>query len=263
MDGLDKLTLQRPILRGAAGTPGKASPYDKRGIVTRNDWRAFSDADFQRKFYAELDKTVQQIEMNIEGDLRKEPRWAVFLIERLAGKLYDAMDTMNPNKPTSGDIASFEANSPRSQAKRKEQEIERLKTISYLDLIASLHTTRNPELHYVWEHFPPNLQEFDRRPADVATLVNAYYAEKNDDVFRFNIIMILNHKREQNFSTEETRRITQCFVDALGDNSGLVRAEASWQSSMIGDQINDPAVEQLILKGRQEEQEALRKEFRQ
>lgn len=259
LEGLSHLSLQRPILRGAVGTPRKEWPFDKRGIVTRNDWRTFSDADFQQRFYAELDKTIQQIEAKLANDLRKEPRWAVFLIERLAGRLYDAMDTVNPNRPGPADIASFEANSPRSQAIRKEQEIERLKTVSYPDLIESLHASRNPNLHYVWKDFPLNLQELGRRPADVAALVSAYYAEKNDEVFRFNIIMILNHKRTQPFSAEETKLITQCFVDALSDSSSMVRAEASWQASMFGEQINNPAVKQLILKGRQEEQEALLK----
>jgi len=265
VEGLKQLSLQRPILRGDAGAPSKEWPFDSRGIVTRNDWREFSDPDFQRKFYVELDKTVQEIETNIVGDLLKEPRWAVFLVERLAGKMYDVMDTQNPNKPTSVDIANFEEDSPRSQAIRREQEIERLKTIPYLDLIASLYTSRNPNLHYGWKQFPLNLQEIDRRPADVAALVNAYYADKNygsnDEIFRFNVIMILNRKRTQSFSAEETKLISRCFVDALRDSSSMVRAEASWQASMVGDQINDPEIKQLIRKGRQEEQDALRKRF--
>jgi len=160
-------------------------------------------------------------------------------------------------------LASLEANSPRSQAIRKEQEIQRLKTLSYPELIASLRTSRNPKLHYVWEHFPLNLQELDRRPAEVAALVNAFYAEKNDELFRFNIIMILNRKRTQHFSAEEAGLIARCFVDALGDNSSMVRIEAAWQPSMVGDEINDPAIKQLIEKGRLEEQETLRREFGQ
>lgn len=265
VEGLHRLSLQRPILRGEAGIPSKAWPFDSRGIVTRVDWRPFSDPNFQQKFYSELDKTVQEIETSIADDLLKEPRWAVFLVERLAGKMYDAMDTQNPEKPTAVDIANFEKNSPRSQAIRKEQEIERLKTISYLDLIKSLYTLRNSNLYYGWKQFPLNLQEIDRRPADVAALVNAYYADKNyepnDEIFRFNIIMILNRKRTQSFSAEEKRLISRCYVDALRDSSSMVRVEASWQASMIGDQINDPEIKQLIRTGHQEGQEALRKEF--
>jgi len=98
--GLSQLSLERPILRGKAGVPWKDWPYDSRGIVSRNDWRKFSDPHFQRKFYDELDRTVQEIEANIAADLRKEPRWAVFLVERLGRKLYDAMDTANSNRPT-------------------------------------------------------------------------------------------------------------------------------------------------------------------
>jgi hypothetical protein len=259
VEGLRQLSLQRPILKGEAGAPVKAWPYDKRGVVTRNDWRPFSDANFQKKFYAELDQAMQQIEMNIADDLRKEPRWAVFLIERIGYKLYDAMNTENSGKPTSAEIETLEANSPRAQAIRKEQEIERFKTASYRDLIESLHTSRNLELHYSWDRFPLNLQELKRRPSDIAALVAAYYAEKNDDVFRFNIIMILNNKSRDGFSPEEASLIAQCFVDALSDSSSLVRAEASWQDYMLGDHIYNPAVQQLLRQGRQEEQEALRK----
>jgi hypothetical protein len=265
MEGLTQMSLQRPILRGDAGIPRKEWPYDTRGMVTRNDRRKFTDPDFQRKFYAELDKTVQEIETNIADDLLKEPRWAIFLVKRMAGKMYDSLDTQNPNKPTSADIANFEKNSPRSQAVRREQEIERQKTISYLDLIASLYASRNPNLHYVWEQFPPNLQEIDQRPADVTALINAYYADKNhgvnDEIFRFNIIMILNRKRTQSFSADERKQISRCFVDALRDSSSIVRAEASWQATMVGDQINDPEIKLLIRKGRQEEQDAVLKRY--
>jgi hypothetical protein len=258
VQGSRSLTLQRPILGGETSTPQIQWPYNERGIVTRIDRRAFGDADFQKKFYAELDEMVRQIEANIEDDLRKEPRWAVFLIERLAGQMYDAMDASNPGRPTAVDIAALDASSPRSQAIRKEREAERLTTVSYADLIDSLHTTRNAKLYYSWGGFPPNLQELDRRPADATALVASYYTEKNDEVFRFNIIMILNRKRAQRFSMEEAKLISQCFVDALSDPSSMVRIEASWLTGMFGDAINDPAVKELIQKGREEAQEFLR-----
>ncbi len=97
--GLEQLSLQRPVLGGASGTHWKEWPYDKRGAVTRNDFRAFSDADFQGKFYDELDAALRHVEAGIAEDLRNEPRWAVFLVERRAGKLYDAMDAANPAAP--------------------------------------------------------------------------------------------------------------------------------------------------------------------
>lgn len=250
--GLAPLTLQRPILKGESGVPTYGYQFDKRGFVTRNDWRPFSDPNFSAIFYAELDKTVQEIDINIANDLSKEPRWAVFLIERLTQKLYDAMDITNPMRPTSSEVGSFETNSPRSLAIRKEQEIAKLKTASYEELISSLRTSRNLKLHYVWTNFPLNLQEIGQRPARVSELVKVYYAEMNDDVFRFNIIMILNRKRSQNFSKEEAALIEQCYVDALSDRSSMVRVEAAWQPGMLGDRINNPAIRQLIQRANEE-----------
>jgi len=258
---LDRLTLARPILQGEPGVPKYGWEYDRRGLVTRNDRRTFSDPSFQQNFYTELDKTVQEIGTNISNDLSKEPRWAIFLIERLNNKLYDSMDIINPLRPTSAQVASFEANSPRSQAIRKEQETERLKNVSYMELIASLSTLRNPKLHYNLTDFPLNLQEIGRRPAQVTKLVRAFYAETGDDIFRFNIIMILNHKRWQKFSMAEAALIEQCYVDALSDRSSMVRVEAARQPSMLGDRINDPAVKILVQRGKEEEQKILRDGF--
>jgi len=81
------LSLARPILSGKPGTPLYAQVYESRGIVERHDRSKFSDPDFQAKFYADMDKAVQTIEANIDQDLHKDPRWGVFLIERITGRL--------------------------------------------------------------------------------------------------------------------------------------------------------------------------------
>ncbi|MBW8370844.1 MAG: HEAT repeat domain-containing protein [Thiobacillus sp.] len=112
------------------------------------------------------------------------------------------------------------------QARKK---MDRLEKAGIAELIASLRTSRNENLYYDKSAFPPNLKEIERRKGHVAELAAAYHAEKNDPVFRFNIVMILSHKLEDGtLLPGERDAIGKCLLDSLRDPSAWVRTEAVW-----------------------------------
>lgn len=207
-------------------------PYASRGAVVR-DYRdrdsrdiPFSDRDFQSKFYDELDQTIETIESNIDEDLRKEPRWAVFLIERIADRLYDAYNKNDPNRPSPEEIKLHNENTPRAKATAKKKELARWNASGTQELIDSLHKVRNENLAYTFEKLPDNILELSRRENTIPTLVSAYYGDIEDGLYRFNIIMLLNQKlSDEDFNVEKGNAIAKCLVDSLKDTDGRVRAE--------------------------------------
>jgi hypothetical protein len=121
IDHINKLTLARPLLSGQKGESRYSHLFASREEVVRTNFTKFSDPEFRLKFYAALSQELKVIESNIENDLRKEPRWAVFLIERINGGLYQAADEKGRNvagKPTQASIAAYEAQTPQSIAAR-------------------------------------------------------------------------------------------------------------------------------------------------
>ncbi len=258
-DGVFELTLARPVLKGMPAKLSRDWPFASRGSLTRNNHNAFSDPQFQQKFYAELDRFTAQVEANISADLQKEPRWAVFLIERTNGKLYDVMDRQS-ERPSASEVEEFDAKSPRSAALKIEHEIERLKTLSYPDLIQTLYTSRNVKLYYSWLQFPLNLKEIERRAPDLQALVRSYRAEHADALFRFNIIMILNKKWNASLPIEDLALFRACMIEALNDVDAQTVAEAASELKIFGEMAEDPTIKVLIAKGRKEAQDWLRKE---
>lgn len=96
-------------------------------------------------------------------------------------------------------------------------------------LILSLHKTRNENQHYIWNDLPSNSKELEKQSDTVQELVSAYYADKNDVFFRFNIIIILGHNlKDQKMTADEKDLIGECLVKSLKDSSALVRAEAAY-----------------------------------
>lgn len=49
---------------------------------TRPDRTPFSEPDFTYKLFIEMERNIKEIEMNIENDLQKEPRWCIYLLNR-------------------------------------------------------------------------------------------------------------------------------------------------------------------------------------
>ena len=259
-DTLFSLSLARPILQALPGTPARTLPFDARGKVTRGDFKEFSDPQFQEKFYRELEALIEETDANITADLQREPRWAVFLIERLNRQLFDAMDVNNPKRPSDWQIADYEYHSAWQEAIRQDQQRLAYTRYSMQQLIESLHKERNHAYWYHWEDAPLNLKEIERRPTDIKAIVEAYYADHDDGVFRLNLIMILNHKPNQEMTDTERQLIEQCLVDALQDSEPFVRMEASYRSILFGKRLLDPRISDLYSRSRQELQDYMRKE---
>jgi len=244
------LSLARPILSGKPGTPLYAQVYESRGIVERHDRSKFSDPDFQAKFYADMDKAVQTIEANIDQDLHKDPRWGVFLIERITGRLYDAMNTTDPNRPSATAIEAYEAQTPRAKAAKASAEEARWRSMDTQQLIASLHESRNTSLYYSSERFPLNLKELERRDGVIPALVSAYHADKDDDLFRFNVIMVIARKMKYGPHGEDEGELARkCLADSLRDEHPWVRTEAAFGLRFANDRQYCEALKLLFDDG--------------
>lgn len=121
-------------------------------------------------------------------------------------------------------------------ASRAEDAAQKQRTADIGDLIASLHQLRNESLHYSPGRFPDNLQEILRRPGNIDALVAAYRGDRQDDLFRFNIITILSLKlRDGKLSEAEREAAAQGLQDASSDAFPWVRAEVAWGLRFSGD----------------------------
>ena len=241
------LTLARPAYTGLPGTPKYAWPYNSRGVVERNDRSKFSDPEFQTKFYAELSRTIQTTESNIDADLRKDQRWAVFLIERITGRLYDAANTGAPNRPSPEAIKQYNENTPQAKAAREQADIAHWRSADIPELITSLHTSRNTRLYYLRDQFPANLIELEQRDGAIPALVAAYYADKDDSLFRFNIIMVLSHKlKDGKFSAHERDIVGNCLVDSLKESDPWIKTEGVWGLRFTRDKKYEAAARTLV-----------------
>lgn len=88
--GVDALTLVRPPMVGQPATHPYARLSEGGRKITRNDFSEFSDPLATQRFYQDLQAFLDGMQASIEADLRRDPRWAVFLIERVNGGLVDA-----------------------------------------------------------------------------------------------------------------------------------------------------------------------------
>jgi len=93
--------------------------------------------------------------------------------------------------------------------------------------IDNLHTTRVESLTYSNRTVPKNVWRLVFTPGIDDALLRAYGAGDPDDLFRFNLIMILN-RRALDLDTEEHRRqVYDCMIGALhNDSFEWVKVEA-------------------------------------
>jgi hypothetical protein len=101
--GTHALTLARPPLSGQPAAHPYGRLFEGRREITRNDFSNFSDPQATERFYASLQEFIAKMQENIDADLRRDSRWAVFLIERINGGLFDAK---NVNSPAAAPISS-------------------------------------------------------------------------------------------------------------------------------------------------------------
>lgn len=101
-------------------------------------------------------------------------------------------------------------------------------SLSTNELIETLRHERIEQLYY--EHYPPNVKEMIARNNIVLDIVSAY-DHGGDDLYRFNLILILNHRSA--LSESERVAIIQCLERAVKDPSSWVRTEAVWGLGLL------------------------------
>ncbi|MFO1519206.1 MAG: HEAT repeat domain-containing protein [bacterium] len=124
-------------------------------------------------------------------------------------------------------IASFPACAPHSGAKPHSSRAAN-------PSIATLHTSRNITLYYEEAHFPENVKELILLPGNIDALIGAYQKDKKDNLYRFNIIMILNKKIEYRIDEGRSKAIEKELLKAIHDPDPWVRTEAVWGLGNIG-----------------------------
>jgi len=110
------------------------------------------------------------------------------------------------------------------------------------ELIESLKNDRVKELYYY--SFPPNVKELMIRQGIVFDLVEAYSDKDADALFRFNILLILNHRGA--LLPSEKHIIIACLEGALEDSSAWVRTEAVWGLQFVGDASSYPKIIKML-----------------
>jgi len=109
------------------------------------------------------------------------------------------------------------------------------------ELIESLRDNRIETLYYV--AYPAVVKELILRQGIVADLISAYDLG-GDELFRFNLIVILNHRKVFNQSVRED--ILRCLVRALKDSSPWTRTEAVWGLGLSGNDRVIPGIIPLL-----------------
>lgn len=108
-------------------------------------------------------------------------------------------------------------------------------------LIATLQRERIEQLYY--PRYPDNVKELVVRDGIVIDLIRAY-EQGGDDLYRFNLIVILNHRTT--LSDAERTAIVQCLHRAIKDRSPWVRTEAVFGLGFVGTSRSIPAVIPLL-----------------
>lgn len=93
--------------------------------------------------------------------------------------------------------------------------------------IESLHTTRLESLYYANDKVPKNVWRLVFTPGLDDSLLRAYRVGDRDDLFRFNLIMILNRRAVGLEGEEPRRKVYDCMLEAVRtDSFGWVKVEA-------------------------------------
>lgn len=109
------------------------------------------------------------------------------------------------------------------------------------ELIETVRHERIEQLYY--DEYPPNIKELMVRPNIVSELTGAY-ARGGDDYYRFNLIVILNHRAA--LDDTDKAALVQCLETALDDEFSWVRTEAVWGIGLFGARRSIPRVISLL-----------------
>ena len=114
-------------------------------------------------------------------------------------------------------------------------------TPTSIKLIDTLRHERIDQLYY--ETMPDNVKEIIVQKDIIPDLIDAY-DRGGDNLFRFNVVVILNHRSD--LSGTEKTAITQCLERALKDSFAWVRTEAVWGLGLLGAASTIPTVIPLL-----------------
>ena len=109
------------------------------------------------------------------------------------------------------------------------------------ELIESLRHDRIEQLYYA--EYPSNVKELMVRQNIVPDLISAYDSG-GDDLFQFNLIVILNHRSAERESDKD--EIVRCLGRALKDSSPWTRTEAVWGLGLSGASQMIPSIIPLL-----------------
>src|SRR5882672_8417263 len=115
--------------------------------------------------------------------------------------------------------------------------------------IPELHTTRVESLYYTNETVPKNVWKLVFAPGLEDVLLSTYASGDPDDLFRYNIIMILNRRTVGVKDAGMRQRIHDCLMDALGkDSFGWIKVEALDALRRLGDEKEALAQADLLMR---------------
>lgn len=117
VQGTGSLSLRRPPLAGPPGGTDYRWPFDD-GKMIRNNWQAMPGPVTVADFSPQVDALLAELDASIARDLRSDSRWAVFLIHRRAGRLFDSLRPPSVPWPTDEEAALADNAQPRGMAQR-------------------------------------------------------------------------------------------------------------------------------------------------
>ena len=118
---------------------------------------------------------------------------------------------------------------------------EHYRSLDDSELIDTLRHERIETLYY--SNYPENFKELMLRDDAIFTLVDAYNTG-GDDLFRFNVIIILNHIKP--LTDAQRDAISQCLCRAVKDTSPWVRTEAVWGLGLSPEPVSVPVIIPLL-----------------
>lgn len=256
-NAITTVTLSQGWINGDDGSIGSSSPYMNRQPFGRADRTTWRGANFESAFYDEVDRLLQEIESSITEDMRREPRLAELLAERLNGKLYRASEAGFPGRPPKGAVEAYNAihNMPAVEQRMR----QRWKAMDIPQLLDSLTVFRIEKLHWSRRQLPLNMQELLSREGHIGYLREALRREYSDSLVRFNLVILLGLSLQQGLELADDRHQARAALAAmLLDSHPWVRVEAlSFSRWLIpGTDVERQQIERLL----QDESQDVRQE---
>ena len=113
-------------------------------------------------------------------------------------------------------------------------------------LVESLRHTRVESLYYSRKLLPESVKTLIAVPGIEGELCGRYEKADPDELYRFNLIIVMN-RRAVYVGVEDTRRLLgACLVKALDDSSALVRTEAANALGRLNFPDSAPRLEQAL-----------------